>query len=129
MLIVELNGLADGFNGGEHVTEAVDAHDADSAFPVLCAVTVSTPPGYSVFEYNVFTGTDQLVPFVNDVDPISTPSRYNLTVPVNDEMVPPTEETFSKNVVADKVGQTDVIPATVAEADEGLVHPELDTTA
>jgi hypothetical protein len=82
-----------------------------------------------VFEYNVFTGTDQLVPFVNDVDPISTPSRYNLTVPVNDGMVPPTEETFSKNVVADKVGQTDVTPATVAEADEGLVHPELDTTA
>ena|SRR5689334_15673813 len=108
---------------------AVDPQTADSALPVLCAVTVITPPGYSVFEYKVFAGTDQLVPFVKAVDPICTPSRYTRTVPVKDEIIPPIEDAFSAKVVADNVGQTEVIPATVAEADEGLVHPELDTTA
>jgi hypothetical protein len=43
--MVELNGLIDGVSGAEHVIVAVDEHVADSAFPVLCAVTVNTPPG------------------------------------------------------------------------------------
>jgi hypothetical protein len=77
----------------------------------------------------VLTGTLQLVAAVNTEEPINVPSRYNLTVPVNDEMLPPIEETLSANDDADKVGQTAVTPATVAAAEEGLVHPELVTVA
>ena len=69
-----------------------------------------------------------MVALVKDVDPIKVPSRYILTVPVKEGIVPLTLELDSVMLLV-IVGQIVVGASTDADDEDGLTHPEDDIVA